>query len=205
TGTVTQIANSIRSTRQTAAYSSGQSQSAATFTVRVRLNEQEDFRPGMSVTADIETRYRTNALTVPLAAVTTRPHVAAKDGKTNTVAAAKTNSAPATNAVAAATNSASTNLLAAATNSASTNAFASERKSKEPVSKMDEVVFVVDGDRVRQVPVKIGICDDDYWEITSGLTNGQEIVVGGYKAISKDLADGKRITKGPALAVAGRP
>ena len=47
------------------------------------------------------------------------------------------------------------------------------------------------------VPVKIGICDDNYWEITDGLTNGQEIVSGGYRAISRDLDDGKKIKKGP--------
>jgi len=49
---------------------------------------------------------------------------------------------------------------------------------------------------VNTVPVKIGICDDNYWEITDGLTNGQEIVSGGYRAISRDLDDGKKIKKG---------
>jgi HlyD family secretion protein len=44
--------------------------------------------------------------------------------------------------------------------------------------------------------VKIGICDNDYWEITDGLTNGEEIVSGGYRAISRDLDDGKKIRKG---------
>ncbi|HEU6448868.1 MAG TPA: efflux RND transporter periplasmic adaptor subunit [Verrucomicrobiae bacterium] len=191
TGTVTQIANSIRSSRQSAAYSTGQSQSATTFTVRVRLNESEDFRPGMSVTADIETRYRTNALTVPLAAVTTRPKLPEKHS-------AKTNSVASTNKIAAATNSvSSTNALASTTNGvAATNAFGVDRKSKEAPSRMDDVIFVVEGDHVKQVPVKIGICDDNYWEITSGLTNGEEIVIGGYKAISKDLRDGAKIKKG---------
>jgi len=49
---------------------------------------------------------------------------------------------------------------------------------------------------VKMVPVKIGICDDNYWEITDGLTEGQEIVSGGYRAISRDLDDGKKIIKG---------
>ena len=48
--------------------------------------------------------------------------------------------------------------------------------------------------------MKIGICDDNYWEITDGLTNGQEIVSGGYRAISRDLDDGKKINKGPPTA-----
>jgi HlyD family secretion protein len=52
------------------------------------------------------------------------------------------------------------------------------------------------------MPVKIGICDDNYWEITSGLTNGQEIVSGGYRAISRDLKDGSKIKKGLVMAEA---
>jgi HlyD family secretion protein len=65
---------------------------------------------------------------------------------------------------------------------------------------MLDVVFAVAGDHVDAVPVKIGICDDNYWEITEGLTNGQEIVSGGYRAISHDLDDGKKIKKGPAMS-----
>ena len=57
-------------------------------------------------------------------------------------------------------------------------------------------MFVVEGDHVKAAPVKIGICDDNYWEITEGLSEGQEIVSGGYKAISRDLEDGKKIRKG---------
>lgn len=185
-GTVTQIADSIRTAKQTVVYSSSQSQSATTFMVRIRISEHEDFRPGMSVTADIETRYRTNALTVPLAAVTTRPKMPEKNNP------AKTNAVIASNAI------------ASATNSVSTNNFASDKKSKEPPSRMSDVVFVVQGDHVKQVPVKIGICDDNYWEITDGLTNGEEIVVGGYKAISKDLSDGTKINKG-TVADASKP
>ena len=49
------------------------SQEATKFEVRIRIQEKEAFRPGMSVTAEIETCYRTNALTVPFASVTTRP------------------------------------------------------------------------------------------------------------------------------------
>ena len=65
-------------------------------------------------------------------------------------------------------------------------------------------MFVVDGDHVKAVPVKIGICDDNYWEITDGLTNGQEIVSGGYRAISRDLDDGKKIKKGTPATTEAR-
>jgi HlyD family secretion protein len=142
----------------------------------------------MSVSAEIETRYRTNALTVPLASVTTRPPKTPekkdKPGK-NTAKSGNTNAAPSAPASA-------TNGVPSATG---TNNPASDKKSKEG-TKAIEVVFVADGDRVKMVPVKIGICDNDYWEITEGLAEGQEVVSGGYKAISKDLEDGKKIKRG---------
>jgi HlyD family secretion protein len=81
-----------------------------------------------------------------------------------------------------------------ASGNVATNSGPPDKKS----AKMLDVVFAVAGDHVDAVPVKIGICDDNYWEITGGLTNGQEIVSGGYRAISRDLDDGKKIKKGPA-------
>ena len=189
-GTVTDVASSSKDSNLTGSYSSSsQSQEATKFQVRIRLNDKESFRPGMSVSADIETEYRTNVLTVPLASVTTRPPKPPKKtdppktGGTNT-----TTAKPGTNAVVSSN--------AAASGNVATNSEAPDKKS----SKMLDVVFAVDGDHVDAVPVKIGICDDNYWEITDGLTNGQEIVSGGYRAISRDLDDGKKIRKGPATS-----
>ena len=189
-GTVTDVASSSKDNNLTSAYSSSsssQSQEATKFQVRIRLSDKEDFRPGMSVSADIETEYRTNVLTVPLASVTTRPPKPPqktdppKTGGTNTATAKSgTNATVSSNAV--------------ASGNVATNSGPPDKKS----AKMLDVVFAVAGDHVDAVPVKIGICDDNYWEITDGLTNGQEIVSGGYRAISRDLDDGKKIKKGPA-------
>jgi len=178
-GVVTDIANSSEGldspSSAAAAASSSSSQGGATkFEVRIRIKDNEFFRPGMSVSAEIETRYRTNALAVPIASVTTRvPKGKLKPAdnlqKTNSIARAgtETNSTP---------------------------------NKKSDSQKLMDVVFVVEGDHVKTVPVKIGISDDNYWEITDGLQEGQEIVSGGYRAISCDLDDGKKITKGPAGA-----
>jgi HlyD family secretion protein len=68
-----------------------------------------------------------------------------------------------------------------------------EKKSGGPVKPI-EVVFIRDGDKVKMVPVKTGISDSDYFEIVEGLSEGQEIVTGGFKAIAKDLEDGKKVT-----------
>jgi len=57
-------------------------------------------------------------------------------------------------------------------------------------------VFLMEGDRAKMVPVKIGISDDTHWEITEGLKDGQEVISGGYRAISRDLEDGKKVKKG---------
>ena len=180
TGVVTAIANSSgdSSSRNSAAsYSSSSSsgQEATQFQVRIHVNDKESFRPGMSVTAEIETRYRTNALTVPIASVTTR--MVRDKLKTNSVA---------------------TNRVATAGNE--TNSTGSDKKSNGPT----EVVFVVDGDHVKGVPVKIGISDDNYWEVTGGLIEGDEIVSGGYRAISRDLDDGKKIKRGSAGTDTGK-
>jgi HlyD family secretion protein len=151
----------------------GQTQEATKFEVRIRITDKEAFRPGMSVSADIETRYRTNVMSVPLASVTTRAVTDKADPPGDK----------------------GTNAVAHGTNGAVTFAFGD-------MGKLSDVVFVVQGDHVKAMPVKIGICDDNYWEITSGLTNGQEIVSGGYRAISRDLKDGSKIKKGSVVTEA---
>jgi HlyD family secretion protein len=169
-GIVTDIANSAKGSSAAAA---SQSTDATKFEVRIRINEKEFFRPGMSVNTEIETRYRTNAVTVPIAAVTTRMPKPAGMG---------TNSPTATNA-------------AVAAGKTDTNLAGSSKKSKEAV-KAVEVVFVVEGDKVKQAPVKLGVSDADYYEIVEGLSEGQEIVTGNYKAVNKELEDGKKIARG---------
>ena len=194
-GVVTEIANSAN---DSALAGSSTSQEATKFQVRIRIQEKEEFRPGMSVTAEIETRYRTNVLTVPIASVTTR---LPKDKDKQKGAKAAALDPPGTNTPASKAKSAGadTNAVASSTNAVGTegtNGAASDRKSKEG-PKPIEVVFVMEGDHAKMSPVKIGISNDDYWEITDGLNEGQEVVSGGYRAISRDLEDGKKIKKGP--------
>jgi HlyD family secretion protein len=179
-GQVTEIANSANNndTTTAATTSSSSTTEATKFQVRILIAEKERFLPGMSVTADIETRYRTNVLSVPILSVTTRvPTNNAADASTNLLAVASTNGS--TNAIA-------TNSLA-------------DKKPDEP-AKPIEVVFVVEGDHVKKVPVKCGISDDNYYEITEGLKEGEEVVSGGSKVINRDLEDGKKIVVNTAAA-----
>ena len=171
-GVVTDIANSSKTANQ-----SGTTQEATKFEVKIRVSEKETFRPGMSVTTEIETRYRTNVLAVPIQSVTTR----LPKGATNKLAGT-------TNRLA------STNLAFTTTNSASTN---QTRKMNE-LPKAQEVVFVVEGDQAKMVLVKRGISDDNYVEILEGLKEGQMVVSGGYRAINRELEEGKKVQVGDA-------
>jgi HlyD family secretion protein len=182
-GVVTAVANSSEGLNTSSLLggsgggSSSTGQSATQFQVRIRITDAESFRPGMSVTATIETRTRTNAIAAPIASVTTRALKPKKE------AGAPTN-APSSTATAL-------------------NASANSPKADKPGNdnnKPVDVVFVIEGDHVKTVSVKIGIFDDDYYEITDGLKEGDEIVTGGYHAISHDLDDGKKITRGAAGA-----
>lgn len=160
TGTVTEIANAAKGAANTS------SQEATKFEVKIRISEKAEFRPGMSVTAEIETRHRTHVLTVPIQSVTTRlPRQGAAPAGGNP------NPGPGS----------STNRAAPA---------------KDAPPKPVEVVFVAEGDRVRMVEVKRGISDDHYVEIIQGPAQDQEVVSGGYKAINRQLEHGTLIRRG---------
>lgn len=163
-GTVTAIANAAKGSGQSSmlqSSSSSQSQEAPKFEVRIRVTDKEAFRPGMSVTAEIETRSRQGVLTVPIQSVTTRLPAG------SVVPAPKESPTPPP----------------------------APGQPPEPV-KPREVVFAVEGDHAKMIPVKTGISDSEHFEIISGVAEGQEIVSGSYKAISKDLEDGKKVKVG---------
>jgi HlyD family secretion protein len=63
------------------------------------------------------------------------------------------------------------------------------RAGKKKQSKPKEVVFVVNKDTVAMKEVKIGISDNEFIEVTSGLKAGDEVVSGPYRAISSELQD----------------
>ena len=181
-GTVTDVANSSEGLNSLSSASSSSTQEATKFQIRIRISEKESFRPGMSVTGEIETRSRTNVLAAPFASVTARPpksklNPADPASKTNLVSA----SAKATNTAAAI--------------GGDTNTARADKKAGE-LQKLVDVVFVVEGSHVKMVPVKTGISDETHWEIVEGLKEGDEIVSGGFRAISRDLDDGTKIKRG---------
>jgi HlyD family secretion protein len=175
-GIVTEIANSSKTaggSPQAGGGGGGQSpQEATKFEVKIRVLEKETFRPGMSVTSEIETRYRTNVLAVPIQSVTTR-------------VPKKTNAPPASS-------SGIVNTVRAAADAPKKDG--DKRESQKPI----EVIFALEGDHVKMMPVKRGISDDAFVEITEGVSENLDVIAGGYKAINRELEDGKHVKVGPA-------
>jgi len=56
--------------------------------------------------------------------------------------------------------------------------------------KPKEVVFIVENGKAKIVKVEAGISDDNYLEIKSGLEEGQDVISGSYRAISRELENG---------------
>jgi HlyD family secretion protein len=163
-GVVTEIANASRgsgTSQQQQQSSNPQQQEATKFEVKILITEKEPFRPGMSVTAEIETRSKSNVLAVPIMAVTTRmKKEEPKKEKTEEHAAVPL-----------------------------------KGPKKEEPKRANEIVFLVNGETAKSAVIKTGISDDSYIEVSEGVTEGQEIVSGGYAAVSRLLEDGKKIKK----------
>ncbi len=71
---------------------------------------------------------------------------------------------------------------------------ASDKPKNGKSNKPKEVVFVIDNNKAKMIEVKTGISDDTYIEILSGLKGTEDVVNGPYRAISKDLEDGKTVS-----------
>jgi HlyD family secretion protein len=122
----------------------------------------------------------------------------AKSGKekpSNAVPSAQADTVS-SNTAPAATNTTSAASTASAA-SARTNQ-SSQAKKPGDAPKPIEVIFLSDNGKAKMLPVKRGISDDTYTEILEGVQGEQEVVSGGYKAINRELEDGKKIKIGPA-------
>jgi HlyD family secretion protein len=165
-GLVYKIANP-----NTAASAAGGSSEVTNYKVHIRLlaSSYQDllvagnsfpFRPGMSASADIQTKTKVNVLSVPLNAVTTRDKSEGKAGASAGKDDTKEEAAP-----------------------------ASDKKSLE-TDDTEEVVFVLQKDNhVKKVKVKTDIQDLNYIEIISGIAAGDQVITGPYNIVSKLIKD----------------
>jgi HlyD family secretion protein len=60
-------------------------------------------------------------------------------------------------------------------------------------NKPKEVVFVIDNNKAKMKEVKTGLSDDNFIQIKEGLKEGEKVVTGSYRAISRELNDGSKV------------
>ncbi len=129
----------------------------------IDVNKKKDFpfRPGMSASADIQTKTHENRLAVPINAITVRD-------KNDTSSTFKKSY-----------------------NDEKNTDQASAGNNNSNADDLEEVAFVLQPDgKVKKVKVRTDIQDINYIEILSGLKEGDEVVTGPYDVVSKTLKNG---------------
>lgn len=176
-GLVTEISNSANNATTTTSIDQ-----VTNFDVKVRIlrssytdlitksdTNSSPFRPGMSATVDIQTEIVKNVLAVPIQAVTTREDTTELADQTKQKKKENKDSEPYEEVV--------------------------SKKDLLKESGTNEFVFIYSNGIVTKKEVKTGIQDNTYIQILEGLTEKQEVVTAPFKAISKQLKDGDKVTK----------
>ena len=184
-GVVSEIAHMAQTS------SMGSAEQVTNFEVKIRIIDvPEGIRPGMSATANIVTDKKIDALAIPIQSLTVRPAESEKStfgkGKRPKGSSSK------------------------------------DDQKKPKAKKMEELVFILadkpggvlrngelseldekqlkkskknKNEKVVHIrPLTVGISSETHYEVLSGLEEGDEIVTGSYRAISKDLAHNKAVT-----------
>jgi HlyD family secretion protein len=180
-GKVTEIGNSPI---QATGAQTGTQRTATNFKVVVTLDDQvPDVRPGFSCTAEITTATRAQAVAVPIQSLTVREMTF--DEKGNIVRQPPRPPRPrfqfGPNVAQPVT--ASTELL--------------------PGQKREEVegVFVVRDGRALFLPVKVGIAGERYFEVASGVNEGDRVITGPFESV-RNLFDGDLVQLNQPAAAA---
>ena len=163
---VTEIGNSPIQT-------SGQPQQAASqatnFKVTLTVDgEIPEVRPGFTCTAEITTATRDNVLSVPIQATTVREAVVDDKGNVVREPATTGKGRPRAGAVQA-----------------------SELKPGQSRKELEGVFVVREGKAIFE-PVKTGIAGEKYFEILSGLKEGEQVIVGPFSSV-REIRDGAAI------------
>ncbi len=175
-GKVTQVGTQaiIRSTGLATTQTTTGTAQAKDFKVIITLEHPpSDLRPGLTVTAKIETAHRSNVLAIPIQALVVRGR---KQLEQEAAAAAK--------------------------QGFEAVAMAASKTSDGKVPDSDNVqgVFVIRNQRAVFVPVETGIMGLTDIEVTKGLKAGDQIVVGSYQTLrTLKAGDRVRVEKTPAV------
>ncbi len=160
----------------------GTQEQVTNFEVKIAVvSNAEKLRPGMSATVDISTETRKDVLYIPIQCVTARE---LKSDSIQATAVKKSKQKKST--------------------SSGGDEFEDfgpgDAQENKPKKNLKEVVFVVDNAVAKMIPVKTGISDETNIEVTAGLKEGQKVISGSYKALSKTLKDGSKVKEKKELA-----
>jgi HlyD family secretion protein len=176
TGHVTEIGNSPI---QTAAQASA-GQQATNFKVTVQLDHAIDAaRPGFTCSAEITTATRQQVTTVPIQAMAVRELI--YDATGNIVREPRDDSKKRRRFS-----------FGSGSASAATPVEATELKPGQK-RKETEGVFVFRNGAVEFVPVKTGIAGDRYFEVLSGVKDGDQVVTGPFNSV-RNIKDGDEVS-----------
>lgn len=179
-GEVTEIANSANRD------SSSSSDQLTTFQVKVRLLEpSKQIRPGMTATAEIKTETVKDVVKVPLQAVTVRSKdvVAKQLGETK-------DEGPDSNGKPQAQNPERSGPPQNGNGSRPDRGNGGSSRKRET---LERVVFLFENGTAKLVRVETGLADNRHIEIKSGVKEGDEIITGGYRVLTRELENGKAV------------
>ena len=128
-------------------------------------------RPGMSGTADVETRTVRDVIAVPIQAVTIRERGSklSPEEREKAKAASQVQSDNSTEL-------------------SNDKAAAAQKKAERERSAF--VVFVMKGGKAEQREVETGLADPTHFEVRKGVQAGEESITGPFRAVSRQLKDG---------------
>ena len=183
-GIVTQIASSV--TTATGSTTTVSTNDVTNYKVHIRLSPESykdlidpkhsrhfPFRPGMSASADIQTRTHANVLSIPINCVATR-----EKGTDNAIVG----------------NTDASDKSGGGGGGGSTENGDGKNDTHPANGDVDEVVFLVmPGDTVKKVKVHTDIQDINYIEIKDGVKEGDQVITGPYSLVSKTMKSGLRV------------
>ena len=174
TGKVTEIGNSP--IQQTGAGAAAAGTQATNFKVVVTFDSEiKEVRPGFTCTAEITTATRQDVVGVPIQATAVREVVVDDKGEIVREPQTEGTRRPRPGGVQA-----------------------SELKPGQSRKEL-EGVFVVRDNKVQFVPIKTGIAGEKFFEVLSGLKEGDSVVVGPFSSV-RELADGAAVKVEQAAA-----
>jgi HlyD family secretion protein len=137
---------------------------ATNFLVKVKVDDEiPEVRPGFTCTAEITTATRQQVLGIPIQATTVREMIVDKDG----------------------------NIVRDDPKAGKGRPGGVQAQELKPGQERKELegVFVVKDNKAVFTPVKTGIAGEKYFEVMSGVTAGDQVIVGPFSSV-RELKDG---------------